>query len=446
MEQLNDAAGLAKVSAADVDPSIIAPVTPARKKLGRGFWVFFAVAFFFDLGFAVYFFLFNLYLLDLHFNERSLGLVGGALTLGSVVGTLPAGWLGRKLGLRPLLAFFLVSAPILGIARALVFAEWEHIGLAFMAGLAMCLWGVCFLPMVAALTDEENRATAFGLIFSVSIGSSAVGELVCSYLPHWLAVAGFALQAAETKRGILIAACCVAMAGLIPWFLLRDPSQKSDPPGASGAGKRTREVNGFLVRFLPAMALWSAVAGAFASFSNVYLSKSLHIPLPQIGLVFSAAQVLQLCVGLMTPLFFRWLSLERGVLVAQVSSAIALGLLAGTKDRGLAIGLFLSFSATQWMSSPGLYNVLMSRVPPQERGWASAATLFCNAVVQSGLTACAGILIVRFDYSRTLAGACGLAAMAALLFAIFVAPARTWLGKGNRRQAAKVFNSGESTL
>jgi hypothetical protein len=98
------------------------------------------------------------------------------------------------------------------------------------------------------------------------------------------------------------------------------------------------------------------------------------------------------------------------------------------------------------MSSPGLYNVLMSRVPPQERGGASAATLFCNAVVQSGLTACAGILIVRFDYSRTLAGACGLAAMAALLFAIFVVPARTWVGKGNRRQAAKVFNSGESTL
>ncbi len=99
MEQLNDAAGLAEVSAANVDPSIIVPATLTRKKLGRGFWVFFAVAFFFDLGFAVYFFLFNLYLLDLHFNERSIGLVGGALTLGSVVGTLPAGWLVRKLGL-----------------------------------------------------------------------------------------------------------------------------------------------------------------------------------------------------------------------------------------------------------------------------------------------------------------------------------------------------------
>ncbi|MEI9970353.1 MAG: hypothetical protein WDM87_17690 [Terracidiphilus sp.] len=41
-----------------------------EKKLSRGFWVFFAVAFFFDFGFSVYVFLFNLYLLDFHFNER----------------------------------------------------------------------------------------------------------------------------------------------------------------------------------------------------------------------------------------------------------------------------------------------------------------------------------------------------------------------------------------
>ena len=47
-----------------------------KQKLSRGFWIFFTVAFFFDFGFAVYFFLFNLYLLDLHFNERVIGLVG----------------------------------------------------------------------------------------------------------------------------------------------------------------------------------------------------------------------------------------------------------------------------------------------------------------------------------------------------------------------------------
>ena len=76
-----------------------------KKSPSRGFWVFFTVAFFFDFGFSVYFFLFNLYLLDIHFNERTIGLIGGALTLGSAIGTLPAGWLARKTGLRLFLHF-----------------------------------------------------------------------------------------------------------------------------------------------------------------------------------------------------------------------------------------------------------------------------------------------------------------------------------------------------
>ena len=54
-----------------------------QKQLSRGFWTFFAAAFFFDFGFAVYFFLFNLYLLDLRFSDRDIGIIGGAFTLGS---------------------------------------------------------------------------------------------------------------------------------------------------------------------------------------------------------------------------------------------------------------------------------------------------------------------------------------------------------------------------
>ena len=44
-----------------------------QKNLSQGYWIFFSAAFFFDAGFSVYFFLFNLYLLDCHFNERAMG-------------------------------------------------------------------------------------------------------------------------------------------------------------------------------------------------------------------------------------------------------------------------------------------------------------------------------------------------------------------------------------
>jgi MFS family permease len=394
-----------------------------EKRLSRSFWVFFAVAFFFDFGFSVYFFLFNLYLLDFHFNERTIGLVGGALTLGSMIGTLPAGWVARKIGLRPLLALCLTAAPVVGVARAFFLFEWAQIGLAFLAGLAMCIWGVCFLPALARLTTGENRAAAFSLIFSVSIGTSALGGIVCGYLPQWLKLAGFAMQAAEVKRIILIASCCIALVGLIPLLRLRIPSQESAPQSPEMAGNQPWRMSPFLLRFLPSMALWTAVLASFSPFANVYLQQDLHISLSQIGVIFSVSQGIQLCVGLLTPQVFRRLGLLNGIIAAQATTGAAIGCLAVTHNRALAVALYLSFSATQWMSSPGLYNFLMSKVADGERSSAAAMTLFCNALFQSCATAAAGIFFAQFGYPRVLVGISALAFLAALLFGLLVAPA-----------------------
>lgn len=393
------------------------------KKLSRGFWVFFAVAFFFDFGFSVYVFLFNLYLLDFHFNERTIGLVGGAATLGSVIGTLPAGWIARKTGLRPLLTICLIASPLLGIARTLAMWQSAQIGLAFLSGLGMCLWGVCFLPALARLTTEENRASAFSLIFSVGVGTTALGGVVCGYLREWLRMAGFAMQAVEVKRLILTVSCGIAAAGVIPLLRLRLPLQESESQTRDEIAKRPWKTKSFLLRFLPTMALWAAVTAAFTPFANVYLSKDLHLPMSQIGLIFSAAQVIQLCMTLLTPLVFRRMGLVNGIVATQVATAAALACLAATQDRRLTIALYLSFSAVQWMSAPGLYNVLMSRVPDEERSSASAMTLFCNALLGSGATAGAGILFVQFGYPHVLLGIAVLAITAAILFGTLVSQA-----------------------
>ena len=385
-------------------------------KLSREFWVFFAVAFFFDFGFSIYFFLFNLFLLDFHFNERTMGLVGGGLTFGSMIGTLPAGWLARRTGLRPMLMFCMIAAPLLGVVRTTMMWEPAQIGLGFLAGLAMCIWGVCFLPAVARLTTEENRASAFSIIFSMNIGAGALGGLVCGYLPQWLKMAGYAMQASDVKRLILLIACGIASIALIPLLRLRLPLEESQPQASNKTEKQTWKMNPFLRRFVPSMALWTVALTSFTPFASVYLARNLNISLSHIGLIFTATGVIQFCLGLLTPLLFRTLGLVRGIVATQVATAAAMACLAGTHDRGLALALYLSFSATQWMSSPGLYNLLMSRVPGEERSSASAMTMFCNALVGAGATAGAGILFVRFGYPHVLVVIAGLAAVAAVLF------------------------------
>lgn len=390
-----------------------------QKNLSRDFWIFFTAAFFFDFGFAIYAFLFNLYLLDVHFNERSIGLIGGAATLGGLIGTLPVGMLARKFGLRPLLLVCFIAAPLLGALRILAVGERAQLGLAFIHGLAMCLWGVCFLPAMARATTEENRTSGFTLIFSAAIATSALGGVVSGYLPKWLHMAGFTLQPVDVKRLILLTSCAIAALG---WFAVLRMRRSSPIAEASArdstqkhAERRRWGIHPFMLRFLPAMALWTVVLTSFTPFANVYLSRELHVPLVRIGLVFSTVQIVQFCVGMLTPWLFRTLGMLNGILLTQLVTALTMACLAGTHETWLAITLYLGFSAMQWMSSPGMYTLLMSRVPDEERSTASAMTMFCNALVGSAATAGAGILFTRFGYPRVIAGIAALAVVAAVL-------------------------------
>jgi predicted MFS family arabinose efflux permease len=376
------------------------------KQLSQNYWIFFSAAFFFDAGFAVYYFLFNLFLLDCGYHERQIGWIGGSLTLGSVVGTLPAGVLIRRFGIERALKCLFVAAPLMHVLRVVWIWEPAQIGLAFLSGLVMSGWGVCFLPAVARLTTEKNRTAAFSLIFSVSVGTSMLGGLVCGYLRTVLASIGVNIQPFDVKRLILLSASAIVLLGLIPLVRLRIANQaggladeRLQHDKASWVERwRSMRPRPSLVRFLLCMALWSALLASFTPFANVYLSRDLHIPIERIGLLFSVVQVIQLCMGLLAPLLFRAMGLVRGIAATQIGVALLLLAMATATGPRLGIPLFLAFSAAQWMSSPGLYNLLMSETPDRERSSAAAMTLFLNALAASGATAASGLLISRFGY------------------------------------------------
>lgn len=391
-----------------------------EKKLSKGYWVLYTAFFFFHTGIAAYYFLFNLYLLDCHFNDRAIGLVGGAISLGTAAGALPAGLLAKKAGMRPLLLACFVATPAIGALRAVMIWEAPQIFLAFCAGLASCLSGVCCLPAVARLSTEENRAAAFGLIYSTSVGMSALSGMVCGYLPLWMHSAGLVMEPAEAKRIMLLAACAIAATGLLAIVRLRIPQEQYNNSGEGAVEKsapaRQWRPHPFLLRFFPALILWTAVLTSFAPFSNVYLSQGRHIPLSKIGVIFFMAQIIQSFLGLLSTVLFRKLGLVNGIVVTQVLTAITLSLLGATQNIGLVAPLFIAFTSIQWMSTPGLENLLMSGVPDVNRSSAASMMMFCNAVVAAAATSGTGILFVRFGYPHVMFGISALALIAATLF------------------------------
>ena len=371
-------------------------------QLGRDYWIFFTAAFFFDFGFAVYVFLFNLFLLDAHFNERTIGLIGSAGMIGSVAGTLPVGLLARKYGLRPVLMVCFTAAPTLGVLRLFLMTQSAQICVGFMFGLSMSLWAVCFLPAIARTTTEANRQSAFSLITSAAIGTAMLGGIVCAYVPEWLQRSGYTMQPVDAKRLMLCVSCIIALTGLFAVLRMKrsdtSVAEVLETASLTPIVRWRWKPDPFLLRFLPAMALWTVVVTSFNPFANIYLSKVLHIPFVRIGFIFSTAQMIQLITGLLTPLVFRLMGLINGVIATQMAAALLIGCLAGVHNPQVSVIFYLVFSAVQWMAAPGMYNLLMSRVPDNERTTAASAMMFCNAIVGAVASAATGTLFAKFGY------------------------------------------------
>lgn len=383
--------------------------------LSRRFWLFFMAALCWDAGFGLYLFLFNLYLVDVHFNERAIGLINGALALGVVAGTLPAGILTRRIGARRLLLLCFLGAPVLGVLRAIFVSELTSIVLAFIAGVIMCIWTVCFLPVTASLTSESNRAAATGLIFSIGIGAAAGGAAASGYLSRWIGTIGSGLGAADIKRVVLLLSSAVVACGLVP--LMRLPEVHPALPRPLAVRQQLAVLRDpFLRRFLPCMALWSSLLGAFTPFAAVYFSQQRHVSLSHVGLIISASQLAQLLGGLLVPMVERGMGMIKGVVIAQSATGILLALTALSSDSAWCIVFFCGYSAAQWICSPAMYTLLMNNIIEADRAGASALVMFSNFLLTAVTTSGMGILLLHFGYPSMMIALAVLECILALAF------------------------------
>src|SRR6185436_4897697 len=101
--------------------------------------------------------LYNLHLLDLVYREKFIGELSGAATVGTVMGTMPAAVLVRRVGLRgALLSVFTASAVLIPL-RVLATARVPLMAFAVAWGLVFALWAVIIAPVVAGAVDEKRR-------------------------------------------------------------------------------------------------------------------------------------------------------------------------------------------------------------------------------------------------------------------------------------------------
>ena len=379
------------------------------------FWIFYTGGLFVSIGLTIFFFLFNLYLLDLGYTEGSMGKIGSAMAIGCLIGTIPIGMLAERFGVSRVLASCTFLTVSFAVLRSCVTSWPAQIGFAFLMGLTLCASGVCLLPTVAKLTTPRNRPFAFSLIFASGIAIGGVlGGFVAGSLPGWLNTiylryANVALSQVAAKRATLLIFCGIAYIAV--WFYSRlsisSVAVRVKLPRLSGP---------LLSRFLPAIAIWSFVISSFAPFINVYFARHLGFPLQQIGYIYSLSQLAQFLSTLLAPLLFRRMGLASGVMWTQLTVAAALGSFSILHTAAQAALIYCIYMAMQAMSEPGLFSLLMDRMPAEERNGASALCFFVFYGVQAVASTCVGAALVRFGYPPVLALIACLAMATALLF------------------------------
>ena len=365
--------------------------------------------FFFDFGLSIYFFFFNLFLNHRGYSEAQLGLLTGATAAGNLAGALPAGWLIERWGMRNTLIAAILAAPAVLCLRSLSPSLSLQIALAFLAGLALCLWAVSKSPIVAAITGERERPLAFSLVFSLGIGLGAAGALAGSRMPGWFSHFVASSSRLAPDQLTLIAACCIAVLAGLPAMAVR--TAKTIVPARPGS-----LFSPAVRRILPAVALWGLVAGSFFPFGNVFLAVHLRLPLPSVGTVFSASQLCQVGAVLCAPLIFRRVGMPAGVFAMQIATASCFLVLALTTQPIAAGMTYVLLTAMQYMGEPGMYSMMMNIVPPESRGGASATMALVLGIAQLIAATTAGWTFTNLGYPRALAIIAGVAFLAGLLF------------------------------
>jgi MFS family permease len=375
----------------------------------KHYWTFLFAENLYDIGLYIFVLLYNLYLLDLGYREDFIGWVTSAMSVGGIAGTLPAAGMVRKVGLKRTVIWASAGVAILCVLRTAALGGPWLIGTAFVSGAISSVWAVSLVPMVAALTNDRNRAMGYSIWSGWGIGLGVVVGLVAGSLTGWIRKSGLVAGDLQARQIALLVGSGTAL--LSPLLLIRLPLGR-----AAKSDAKVFPRNPFVGRYLLAISVWNLGVGAFNPFFSAYFSRQLHMSVPRIGFVFSATHFAELGGLLAAPFVLRRFGIVPGISMMQAGVALMLALLATGPSAVVAGIAYAMYGSFQFMSEPATFTLLMSRVETEHRAGASSLSFFVTSASQAASSAVAGVSIVRFGYRPLLIFASVTTALAAALF------------------------------
>jgi len=401
------------------------------RHFSRNFWLYLVSGFFWSLGLMTFFLVYNLHLLDLGFNERVIGKIASALTLGSLAVTLLTGRLLNRYGENRVIQFCMLATAILLPWRSLSHTEEWMLAAAFLNGASIGGWMVSAPPFVSRNTDPGRRTLAFSLTYGSSIGTGALAGLIVGFVSRDLSVWAWVqeLTGFSVKQCVLLASSSSVLLGFFGLLFLRErgtvaENARTPTPFVNSALLPVKS-HRFVLQLLTTLVLWSFFVGSFPPFFNVFFHKQFNQSLDGIGIIFSVSQLCQLSAVLCMPWLVLRLGRVRAIASVQFASALMLPVLIVITNVQTAGMIYLTYLSLQVMAEPALESFIMDSVLPEERNTVASLRYMTLFSVQALAVLVSGFAIARFGYSSLLVVLALLGIAASAVFYSFFQPRKS---------------------
>ena len=347
------------------------------------------------LGFAygVFSTLFTLYLVAIGFGESFIGLLVATGTLTGALASIPAGISFDRFGGRVALQAGLALAAI-GLAIECLVVH----GPLLLVGGAIAATGVAFAmvaqaPLLAAVSQEEERTYLYGVAAALGVLASVAGTLYAGSVPDLLE--SWLTTDAERYRITLLSGCAPALLSF--WVL-----HKLRLPHVAG-----RESRLFLraclmhpaVRRLVVTGLLLATGGGLViPFINIFFVEAFAVGSREVSLVRTASTAATIAGALAAPLLAARAGLVLGIVLGRALSAPWLLAPGFAPVWWLAGGAYALRTFCVYCSDPLHTDFSMRVVPADLRATTNSLTFLTWNVALALAGWLGGQIAERFSY------------------------------------------------
>lgn len=309
--------------------------------------------------------LLNLYLIEGRYRESFVGRVVASNALAMALAALPAGWMADRWGRRRVLVAGSIIEGLGMLARAATLHPGVLLVSSFVAGIGQSTYTVAAAPFITEHSTSRERTHLFSAFFSVELIAAVVGNMIGGWLPglflpfatgagsHWL----------PGYRATLLVGGASALAAALPTALIRGVADARIVHARGGHAADERKLRPIAINAM----LLGGGAGLVIPFMNLYFARRFSCSSAQIGVFFSAAQLVTAIAAAMGPVLAHRFGKLRTATAMELLSLPFLVTMGFERRLDLAVGAFLVRATLMQAGSPLISAFVMEALPPTLR-------------------------------------------------------------------------------